>query len=211
MLLILWLVASKEKEITKGKFLSNSHWNRTIRTCQRLVMVSGHGFSLQGNVQNSKQRSIQRTSKALWDSFSIHTIEWSVVALQDRTMCSNRPSTGTADLTSGGYRPHLHGIKMSLGWKQQSNESKVIFRCEFHTYKASSPRYDIAAQEYKASLGPWASFLPQCMCLSYIGSTAYKANCSESWKRSKKRQDSYKRQFFGRFLCVRTGCEEVKW
>jgi hypothetical protein len=111
-LLIPWLAVSKEKEVTNGKFLSNSPGNRIVRTCQR---VCGRGFSLQGNVQNWKQRPIQHTSKALSDSFSIHTIEWSVVALQDRTMCSNRPSTGTAVLTSGGYRPHLHGIKMSLG------------------------------------------------------------------------------------------------
>lgn len=32
---------------------------------------------------------------------------WSVVALQERTVCSNLPSTGTAVLTTGGNLPVL--------------------------------------------------------------------------------------------------------
>lgn len=32
---------------------------------------------------------------------------WSEVALQERTMCSNLPSTGTAVFTTGGYLPNL--------------------------------------------------------------------------------------------------------
>jgi len=47
------------------------------------------------------------TSNALWASLSIHIIAWSDVALQERTMRSNLPSTGTAVLTRGGYLPHL--------------------------------------------------------------------------------------------------------
>lgn len=35
-------------------------------------------------------------------------MEWSEVALHDRTMCSNRPSTGTLALTSGGNLPQLY-------------------------------------------------------------------------------------------------------
>jgi hypothetical protein len=33
---------------------------------------------------------------------------WSDVALQERTICSNLPSTGTAVLTTGGNLPHLY-------------------------------------------------------------------------------------------------------
>jgi len=32
---------------------------------------------------------------------------WSEVALQERTKCSNLPSTGTAVLTTGGNLPNL--------------------------------------------------------------------------------------------------------
>lgn len=47
------------------------------------------------------------TTNAFSDSLSIQMIAWSLVALDDRTMCSNLPSTGMAVLTIGGYLPHL--------------------------------------------------------------------------------------------------------
>ena len=47
------------------------------------------------------------TSRALWDSLCIQMMAWSEIALQDRTMCSNLPSTGTAVLTTGGNLPIL--------------------------------------------------------------------------------------------------------
>lgn len=57
--------------------------------------------------QTEKGEVRKLTSKALCPSFSIHTISWSLVVLQEITMCSNLPSTGTAVLTTGGNRPHL--------------------------------------------------------------------------------------------------------
>lgn len=61
------------------------------------------------------------TSSAFSDSCSIQMIAWSDVMLQERTMCSNRPSTGTAVLTRGcillhlriGWRNHRHLITIS--------------------------------------------------------------------------------------------------
>lgn len=54
-----------------------------------------------------KMINVRLTSNAFWDSLSIQIMAWSDVALQERTMCSNLPSTGTAVLTMGGYLPHL--------------------------------------------------------------------------------------------------------
>lgn len=51
------------------------------------------------------------TSNALCASLSIQMMAWSEVALQERTMCSNLPSTGTAVLTTGGYLPSLQQRK----------------------------------------------------------------------------------------------------
>lgn len=48
------------------------------------------------------------TSKAVAASLSMQIMAWSEVALQERTICSNLPSTGTAVLTTGGNTPHLH-------------------------------------------------------------------------------------------------------
>ena len=57
--------------------------------------------------QTDGVKVLKLTSKALSASLSIQMIAWSDVALHDKTMCSNRPSTGMAVLTSGGYLPHL--------------------------------------------------------------------------------------------------------
>ena len=47
------------------------------------------------------------TSRALWDSLSTQMMAWSEVMLQDKTKCSNLPSTGTAVFTIGGIFPIL--------------------------------------------------------------------------------------------------------
>jgi len=60
-----------------------------------------------GKKEEGQKTSTGLTSKALWASLFIQTISWSLVALWERTMCSNLPSTGTAVLTTGGNLPNL--------------------------------------------------------------------------------------------------------
>ena len=70
---------------------------------------------------------MRNTSNARDDSFSINTKEWSFVASQDRTTCSKRPLTGTADLTMGGTRPQLQKYQITLHISSQLYTWKNVF------------------------------------------------------------------------------------
>lgn len=71
-------------------------------------------------------RDWKLTSIALWASLSIQMIAWSEVALQERTICSNRPSTGTAVLTTGGILPNLQTTwNVQLSKTQRSLPAKI--------------------------------------------------------------------------------------
>jgi hypothetical protein len=60
---------------------------------------------------------------------------WSEVALQERTMCSNLPSTGTAVLTTGGNLPilqmkyltsHVHQMKKARLFSPTSKLTNIF-------------------------------------------------------------------------------------
>jgi hypothetical protein len=81
---------------------------------------------------------------------------WSFVALQERTMCSNLPSTGTAVLTTGGYLPHLHafkGIKFVVSGNNGSlhSQSRAIREREIQTFQGkqqSKPNATVSCNAY---------------------------------------------------------------